>query len=211
MERGIEDAVVMDQDTFKSLTSGTRTKILKLLKKRNHTLSEIAKTLGISKTTAKEHLDILVKGRLTEQVPSTNKWKYYTLTKDGRKLVGEEGPKRVVILIATFVIGFLFALYGFASPFVQPVALAEEQIGGEADSWVAKGDEATMETLEAGDVPPASAPREMETYEEETAMVGEPTAEAPNYIPMMLGIVGIAMMAMTLLLFLKGRRKKGVI
>ena len=210
MERGIEDAVVMDQKTFKSLTSTTRTKILKLLKKRNHTLSEIAKALRISKTTAKEHLDILVKGRLIEPVPSTNKWKYYALTKDGRKLVGEEGPKRVVILIATFVIGFLFVLYGFASPVVQPVALAEEQVGGE-DNWVAKADEATMETLEAGDVPPASAPREMETYEEETAMVGEPTAEAPNYLPLMLGIVGIAMMAMTLLLFLRGRRKKGVI
>jgi DNA-binding transcriptional ArsR family regulator len=111
-ERGIEDAVVMDQKTFKSLTSETRTDILKLLKKRNHTLSEIAEALKISKTTAKEHLDVLMEGRLIEQVPSTNIWKYYTLTNDGKKLVGEAGPKRVVILLGTFILGIILSLYG---------------------------------------------------------------------------------------------------
>jgi len=123
----IEDAVVMDKKTFRSLTSETRIKILKLLSKRNYTLTEIAKELGITKTSAKEHLDILVEGRLIEPVPSSNIWKYYTLTKDGRKLIERETPKRVVILIAIAIIGLLISVYGFTDVFTPQQQEVSEQ------------------------------------------------------------------------------------
>ncbi|MEM3422637.1 MAG: winged helix-turn-helix domain-containing protein [Candidatus Bilamarchaeaceae archaeon] len=119
-EEKVSDAIVMDKKTFKSLTSETRLKILKLLKERNHTITEIAEKLGISKSSAKEHIEILVDGRLVEPVPSSNIWKYYKLTKDGLKLVGGETPQSVVILLATAVIGFLMMIYGFSYYFLPP-------------------------------------------------------------------------------------------
>ncbi len=221
MERGIEDAVVMDRKTFKSLTSETRTEILKLLKKRNHTLSEIAEKLKISKTTVKEHIEILIEGRLIEQVPSTNKWKYYTLTRDGKKLVGEEGPKRVVITLATFVIGFLLSVYGFAG-FISPlgeqtmvaadVETFEDTAGGErtfeaekATAPMAVGEEA----YDAGnDIETTSAPPPEEVEEGEIAEVGYGYAD---YMPLVLGIAGVAIMGMALLMFVRGRKKRSVI
>ncbi len=223
MEQGIEDAVVMDDKTFKSLTSKTRTDILKLLKKRNHTLSEIAEKLRISKTTAKEHLDILVEGRLIEQVPSTNKWKYYTLTKDGRKLVGEEGPKRVVITLATFVIGFLLSVYGFTA-FLSPVGtptlmsaetFEEPAVGGGARAFdektmapMAEGEiseEAYADNVEAAALPPAEEPAE-EIEEPEPTMM-----PPPDYLMLVLGIAGVAIMAMALLMLIRNRKQRSVL
>lgn len=193
----IEDAIVMDKKTFKSLTSETRTAILKLLKKRNHTLSEISSVIKISKTTAKEHLDVLLEGRLIEQVPSTHKWKYYTLTKDGRKLVGSEGPKRVVIILGTAILGMILALYGFLGS-MQPVqtmagasAMEENAVRGAADAFAEK-DMALA-------APPAEA---VETAAETVAET------APDYLSIIIGIVGLCMILMALIMFLN-RRKKG--
>ncbi len=227
MERGIEDAVVMDQKTFKSLTSETRAEILKLLKKRNHTLSEIAQRLKISKTTAKEHLDILVEGRLVEPVPSTNIWKYYTLTKDGRKLVGEEGPKRVVITLVTFVIGLMLSIYGFSGLFAPLPQMAEEipEATAAGETAVAGGRAFEEEKVAAplaeaeynadagtGAVVTSAVPPSEEARAEE-----EPAAEPTTmplmspYLPLMIGIVGIAVMAMALLMLIRSRRKRSVI
>jgi len=219
MERGIEDAVVMDNKTFKSLTSKTRTEILKLLKKRNYTLSEISEKLKISKTTAKEHIDILVEGRLIEQLPSANKWKYYTLTKDGRKLVGEEGPKRVVITLVAFIVGMLLSVYGFT--------------GALAPLGQMSGTEAPAETLGAWDartaveedyaetaLPPESEPLAVggeetqkdaapvpEEEPEINAALTELPVQQPNYLDLMLGVVGIVIMAMAVVLLIRKKER----
>jgi predicted ArsR family transcriptional regulator len=209
MERGIEDAVVMDDKTFKSLTSKTRAEILKLLKKRNHTLSEIAEKLKISKTTAKEHLDILMEGRLIEQVPSTNIWKYYTLTKDGRKLVGEEGPKRVVITLVTFVIGFLLSVYGFMG--IAGNLVAEQTMTAEIAEAPAAGGARDAETEKV--IAPATAE---EAYAD-AGNIAETTAQPPgqvpayDYKPLVLGIAGIAIMAIALLMFIRSKRQRSVL
>lgn len=228
MDQGIEDAVVMDDKTFKSLTSKTRTDILKLLKKRNYTLSEIAEKLKISKTTAKEHLDILVEGRLVEQVPSTNKWKYYALTKDGRKLVGEEGPKRVVITLVAFVIGFVLSVYGFTG-FYGSIGGADMMLAAEApvpETTMAGGEIRTLEA-EPGEAPMAivsegeiaedmqvetynAVPEEKSTAAEESELSMPPPAPMiiPDYVALMLGIVGLAIMGMAALLLFANRKKK---
>jgi len=229
MDQGIDDAVVMDDKTFKSLTSKTRTDILKLLKKRNHTLSEIAEKLKISKTTAKEHLDILVEGRLIEQVPSTNKWKYYTLTKDGRKLVGEEGPKRVVITLVAFVIGMMVSIYGF-SGFMGSITGTDAVMLAEApvpETTMAGGVERTFDAQEAEEpmMVTSEAATEGETAEDSintgiepppadektTIQAAEPMEDTmlmPDYLDLMLGIVGVAVMGMAVLLFIKGKKNK---
>jgi len=211
-ERGIEDAVVMDQKTFKSLTSETRTAILKLLKKRNHTISEIAEKLKISKTTAKEHMDILVEGRLVEPVPSTNIWKYYTLTKDGKKLVGEEGPKRVVITLVTFVIGFLLSVYGFSGFFGLPAEQALAADAGTLEAPAAGGAESFE--AEKAVAPMAVAEETADANAAATAAVqtaGEVRAPEADYTPLVLGIAGVALMAIALIMILRAKKERSVI
>ncbi len=62
----------------KALSSPVRVKILKLVKQRPHTLTEVSNALGISKTNAKTHLKKLVAAGLIEEKPRS-KWKYYSL------------------------------------------------------------------------------------------------------------------------------------
>lgn len=221
MERRIEDAVVMDKKTFKSLTSETRTDILKLLKKRNHTLSEISEKLKISKTTAKEHLDVLLEGRLIEQVPSHHKWKYYTLTEDGRKIVGGEGPTRVVILIATAIIGLLLSVYGFvglASPPFQMLA-EDNAILQEAPEAIGEADTRTFEPESGGMVGIEKEYAEMdaEVMSEapppgEAEVIGaEEPVEVPRYDYIAFAVIGISIFAVALYILIKTKRKRGVI
>ena len=54
-----EPKIVLDQDTFKALATGTRVKILKTLDKRRHTQSELSAVLKMSVPTIKEHLSAL--------------------------------------------------------------------------------------------------------------------------------------------------------
>jgi len=213
MERRIEDAVVMDKKTFKSLTSETRTDILKLLKKRNHTLSEISEKLKISKTTAKEHLDVLLEGRLIEQVPSHHKWKYYTLTEDGRKIVGGEGPTRVVILIATAVIGLLLSVYGFAGLASSPFA-DEGAFYPQLEDMRAIPEETNFEPESGGMVA-----IEKETYDaEEDVVLAAESPETimmepkePRYDYIAFVVMGLSVLAVSVYMLIKTNRRRGLI
>jgi len=116
----MDDAIVMDKETFKLLASDTRISILKLLRKRDYNLSEISKHLNLSKSTVKEHMDLLVKSELVKDI-DRGKWKYYSLTKHGHRLVGEDqdsrNVKRVVIVLSTIIFAVLglFLFIGFIS------------------------------------------------------------------------------------------------
>ncbi len=82
--------VSLSNTEFKALSSETRTQALKHLKERNHTLSELAKKLGMSAPTVKEHLDILANAGLVQLNDEGRKWKYYALTRKGKGVVGDE-------------------------------------------------------------------------------------------------------------------------
>ncbi len=108
----VEEALVLDRDTFKSLSSDTRVKILKLLEKRRHTLSEISKELGISLANAKEHLEKLLDSELISLKDEGRKWKYYELTRKGKKLVNSSsGYQKIVVVLAAAFIGLTLSLY----------------------------------------------------------------------------------------------------
>jgi predicted transcriptional regulator len=89
----------------------SRVKILKLLDKRNYTLSELSEKLALSKPAIKEHLVILESADLIKKLPSSNKWIYYSLTKSGKKIIQPEGVRVLFMfvfsLFATCVIGFI--------------------------------------------------------------------------------------------------------
>jgi DNA-binding transcriptional ArsR family regulator len=99
-------------EEFKALSSDTRVNIIKMLNERNHTLSELAKKMNMSSPTIKQHLETLIKSNLIEQKDEGRKWKYYTLTRKGKKLMEPE-EKNVMVLLAATLIGLIFLIYVF--------------------------------------------------------------------------------------------------
>lgn len=103
--------IVISRDDFKALASRTRTGIIKLLQERNHNLSELSKKLSLSSPTVKQHLGILQKAMLVEQVDEGRKWKYYSLTRKGKNIFAEETPKPLVILLGIATIALAAVLF----------------------------------------------------------------------------------------------------
>ncbi|MFH1256936.1 MAG: winged helix-turn-helix domain-containing protein [Candidatus Diapherotrites archaeon] len=108
--------ITLSKNEFKVLSSDTRVNILKLLKERNHTLSELAQKLSMASPSIKQHLDLLVTSQLIEQLDEGRKWKYYRLSRKGKELVVEEHQPALVmlalgassiVLIGLLVIAFL--------------------------------------------------------------------------------------------------------
>ena len=95
----MDDKIVLDRKSFEALAVDTRVRILKSLKERRKTLSEIAEEQDMSVSGIKEHLAVLEKVGLIEKIDDGHKWKYYELTKKGKEIVG---PKelRVWILLS---------------------------------------------------------------------------------------------------------------
>ncbi len=89
----------LSSSEFKALSSETRTRILKHLKERNYTLSELAKKLGLSSPAVKEHMDLLAGTGLVQLNDEGRKWKYYALTRKGKSLTGSEENKTTFLVI----------------------------------------------------------------------------------------------------------------
>jgi DNA-binding transcriptional ArsR family regulator len=104
-----EEKIVLDKETFKALSVDSRLTILKLLKLRRHTLSELAAELKLSQSTVKEHLAKLEEASLIKQLDEGRKWKYYKLTQKGKNVVD---PQEVKVLFMFAV--SLFAFLGFS-------------------------------------------------------------------------------------------------
>lgn len=109
-----EDKIVLDRKSFEALAVDTRIKILKSLKERRKTLSEIAKEQGMSVSGVKEHLETLEGVGLIVKKDDGHKWKYYELTKKGSGIVA---PKelRVWILLSISTIALLASVLALSS------------------------------------------------------------------------------------------------
>ncbi|USN45583.1 MAG: ArsR family transcriptional regulator [Candidatus Woesearchaeota archaeon] len=92
-----EDKVLLDRKTLKAIVSESRMDILKLLSAKQYTQTDIADLLGLGASTVKEHLDTLEKADLVKKEVTTRKWKYYSLTLKGKRLVD---PRSVRVLFA---------------------------------------------------------------------------------------------------------------
>lgn len=97
-----EAKIVLDQDTFKALATGTRVKILKTLDKRRHTQSELSAVLDMSVPTVKEHLSALEKAGLVKRHEEGRKWIYYSLTEKSKCVLDPE-RKRLWIVLGFFL------------------------------------------------------------------------------------------------------------
>ncbi|MFH1544634.1 MAG: winged helix-turn-helix domain-containing protein [archaeon] len=106
--------ITLTVNEFKALSSNTRINILKLLKERNHTLSELSAKLQMASPTIKQHLDTLIQSDIVEQNDEGRKWKYYSLTRKGKNLL-EPVQTNVIILIGVSAIALMAVMYVFIS------------------------------------------------------------------------------------------------
>ncbi|NOX71810.1 MAG: ArsR family transcriptional regulator [Candidatus Micrarchaeota archaeon] len=109
----MDEKITLDRETFRVLASETKIKILKSIDERRKTLTELAKELGMSPSTVKEHLDNLSKAGLIEQKDDGHKWKYYELTRQGNEIL-HPGSKRIMLVLAASTIAVLGVLYDLA-------------------------------------------------------------------------------------------------
>lgn len=137
-----DDKIVLDRKSFEALAVDTRVKILKSLKARRKTLTEIAKEEGMSVSGIKEHLSILESVGLIEKIDDGHKWKYYELTKKGREVVGPKEVK-VLIVLSTSILALLVSLLFMLGPAAAPM-------GAQMAGASATVNETGMRTLESG-------------------------------------------------------------
>lgn len=101
----MEEKVLIDKETLKAIAVDTRLNILKLLAKKKYTLTDLSEMLGLGNSTVKEHMDNLIKAELVEKEQTDRKWKFYSITLKGRRLVE---PREIKVL-------FMFALSTIAA------------------------------------------------------------------------------------------------
>ena len=97
------EEVTLDRDDIAALSSDARITILKLLDTRTMTMSELAEGLGLAKSTVHEHLAILAGADLVTH-ENARKWRDYTLTKRGRRILHPGKSHRVIIILGTSLI-----------------------------------------------------------------------------------------------------------
>lgn len=119
---GMDDTIRLDRRSFEALAAESRVKTLKALAKRRKTLTELSKEVGLSVSTMKEHLDVLVKAGLIIQRDEGRKWKYYDLTRKGKGIVSPY-PAKVLIMLAVSLILVFGSGWNFINAFEAPAEM----------------------------------------------------------------------------------------
>lgn len=141
--------VALSANEFRALSSKTRVEIIKLLGMRKHNLTEIANKLGMRLPTIKQHLGVLERAGLIEQIESARKWKYYSLTAKGNALVGK-AEASILIVLALSGIAMVGLLYEFIAKFGVLFAGIAKPIASNAPEAVQGITGASAPALEAG-------------------------------------------------------------
>ena len=108
----------IDRKTLKALGADTRLDILKSLKQRRKTPSELSRELKLSSPTILEHLGKLEGADLVVREETGHKWVYYNLTRKGLNLVKPRVPVPLVLVLGLTIIlvfSFMFVPQFFGS------------------------------------------------------------------------------------------------
>jgi DNA-binding transcriptional ArsR family regulator/putative hemolysin len=105
------DGLTLSSGEMKALSSETRTGVLKLLKDKRYTLTELAVKKGIAVSSMKQQMKLLEETGLVEIFDEGRKWKYYSLTTKGKKIMGcsEQKPLNIALVLGTTLIVAVFA------------------------------------------------------------------------------------------------------
>jgi len=98
-------AISLDKETFKALAGETRVQILKELGERQKTQSELAAKLHLSAPTVNEHLCLLKKAGLVQEIDDGHKWKYFSLSAKGKSILNP-GEKQILLVLSVLTIAF---------------------------------------------------------------------------------------------------------
>ena len=140
-----EDKIVLDRQSFEALAVDTRVRILKSLRQRRKTLSELAKEQDMSVSGIKEHLETLEKVGLVEKMDDGHKWKYYELTRKGSDIVAPKELKVWILLSISTLALIASSFMIFTAPAAAPgeeLMAAKAASPEEAGAFVAEGDQA---------------------------------------------------------------------
>jgi DNA-binding transcriptional ArsR family regulator len=116
-----EDKIILDDTSFKALSSESRVSILKNLNNRRMTLSELSKRLELENSTIKEHCNLLVRADLIKQIDEGRKWKYYELTNKGKTLIQPNLVEQIKVLVVLCLGAVMFG--GILTLIIQPTDL----------------------------------------------------------------------------------------
>lgn len=106
--------VTLDRDDIATLASDVRVAILKSLDTRPMTMSELADRLGLAKSTVHEHLAVLADADLVTH-ENARKWRDYTLTERGRRILHPGRDHRIVFLLGTSLVAMTAGMLCVAS------------------------------------------------------------------------------------------------
>ncbi len=182
--------------SFKALSSTTRILMLRELKRRRMTTTELANLLKIHVTTAKEHLQVLNDAELVVMEDDGHKWKYYALTQDGQEIVSPYTKEIKIMLFLSFLligVGLLgFSPFQFASLSGSSTSMLSEDImmapaaGGGAE--IAAIEEAA--TLRAGEEPMLKAAASTDIAEPVQDSAGRERIPYTNLVLIFIGALG---------------------
>jgi DNA-binding transcriptional ArsR family regulator len=118
--------ITLSTPEFKALSSESRTRILKLLEDRNHTLTELSSKLEMAAPTIKQHLTVLLESGLIEMNDEGRKWKYYSLTRKGKNITSPADQTHFLIVLSFASIALIALLAFVFYPIMAP------EMGGES-------------------------------------------------------------------------------
>ena len=104
--------IIVDLKTIKALAVNTRLKILEELSIKPRTLSDLASLIHLSNATIKEHLDAMIEADLVTKQSETHKFKYYSVTAKGSRIVNPYGTRvRFVLFALLFTVIILSLIF----------------------------------------------------------------------------------------------------
>ena len=198
-----EEKIVLDRKSFEALAVDTRVKILKSLKQRRKTLSELAKEQNMSVSGVKEHLETLEGVGLIEKIDDGHKWKYYELTKKGSDIVAPR-ELRVWILLSISTLALVASMFAILTPpelpeaedmMAKSAAVPEATMAAEADAdaltTATNEPMENEETKSMNDQPPSAEPLP-DMQPEEEMRESKPDLTIPIAIALISGLTLVA-------------------
>lgn len=198
--------IELDQKAFKALAADTRISILKHLKSRRYTQSELAELLELKVPSVKEHLLALESAELVNKIEEGRKWKYYELTSKAKAILDPE-RKQILITLVVFLLSAVGTVYLFFKELLSQTItyslVAKENIGSLAIESRAANVSMDSFVSEAPQIKQEIISKATPYFAEQTRTVTE-----PNY--WIYVFVIIATISLIFLIYFLIRRKKSV-
>jgi len=105
------DEIVLDKRTFEALAMESRIKIMKALKERRKTQSELSKEMVLAPSTVSEHLEKMLEAGLIVRKKDHHKWIYYELTDKGQHILS---PQKTSVFVFALSLTLFVVFLGYA-------------------------------------------------------------------------------------------------